>query len=59
MKVRVNRDEMYPVYFESHSEWPGDVEIELTEDEYNKWHAVSHSFETMQQLLSKRYKEGT
>ena len=53
MKTRIDKDEMYPVYFAGDS----GVEVELTKAEAATVERAWADYEAMQELLERKYNE--
>lgn len=56
-KVRVEEDELYPVYSITESIFAGNTEIELTQYELFKVNRVKQEFEHVQLMLANRVRE--
>ncbi len=57
MKVAIFKDELYPHYIIA-QEWNGGhsgVEIELTDDEFNRWREAQGMFYEMRELIEEKY----
>lgn len=57
VKVRLNKDEKYPVYYIVPHNAPHDVMIKLTEDEYDLIMSIHEQYEKAQEILAKKFKD--
>ena len=55
IKTHLGYDEWYPVY--SFTDWDSDLEVEVSEELYNKVEKLEHDFMAMQNMLSDLHQE--
>ncbi len=57
MKVKINKDELYPVYEIEESDYPGCAEIDLSQDEIAMIEAAGAVFYAAQRLIASKINE--
>lgn len=55
MKIRITRNEIWPIYVESKS---CGHELEITEEDYANWKKAEHDFYAWQEKLNNFYQRG-